>query len=40
MERLHAWKAFTVSVDKRFRAFEGDTVSGAERLHSSEGVIV
>ena len=40
MERLHAWKTLTVSVDKIFRAFGGDIVSGAGRLHPSEGVIV
>lgn len=40
MERLHAWKAPSVSIDKRFRAFESDTVSGAGRLQPSESVIV
>ena len=40
MKRFHAWKTFTASVDKRFRAFEGDIASGAGKLHPSEGVIV
>ncbi len=34
MKRFHAWKTFTASVDKRFRAFEGDTFSDIKRLRA------